>query len=193
MKKIYFLIVSICTFSVIHAQVSIGLKGGTSFASINVKESYSGSKSSSTSSDNRTGFMLGGYATISMSEKIKLQPEFFYQGMGGSIDNVTFKNEYISVPILLKYGITDNFFLEAGPQFAVLLSSKAAGQDIKDAFKSSDFQVLVGASLNLTDKIGVGARYGTSMTSIATDSYSNSIKTDVKNRAFTVMLSYKLF
>ena len=64
---------------------------------------------------------------------------------------------------------------------------------LMEIFKSSDFQVLIGASLNLTDKIGVGARYGTSMSSIATDSYSSSLKTDVKNKAFTVMLSYKLF
>ena len=193
MKKISTIVLVLFVFSNIKAQVSVGLKGGTSFASINVKESYNSSNSSKTSTDNRTGFILGGYATISMSEKIKLQPEFFYQGMGGSMQNVTFKNEYLSIPVLLKYGVTDNFFVEAGPQFALLLSSKAAGEDIKEAFKSSDFQVLVGASLNLTDKIGVGARYGTSMSSIATDSYNNSIKTDVKNRAFTVMLSYKLF
>ncbi len=190
MKKVYFLFLTLLIITGVKSQVSVGIKGGTSFASINAKESKNDMNSSS---DNRTGFIFGGYATVSMTEKLKLQPEFFYQGMGGSINNVTFKNEYVSIPVLLKYGLTDNFFIEAGPQFAVLLSSKAAGEDIKDAFKSSDFQVLLGASLNLTDKVGVGARYGTSMTSIATDSYNSSIKTDVKNKAFTIMLSYKLF
>ena len=188
-KTILFTLVMIFGIS-LNAQVSLGLKGGTSFSSIQIKES---SQSMKSTSDNRTGFVLGGYATISMSNKLKLQPEFLYQGMGGSANNVTFKNEYVTVPVLLKYGLTNNFFFEAGPQFAVLLSSKAAGEDIKDAFKSSDFQLLLGASLNITDKVAVGARYGTSMSSIASDSYNSSFKTDVKNKAFLVMLSYKLF
>lgn len=190
MKKLYILFISILAINGIKAQVSVGIKGGTSFASINANVSSNGMNSSS---NNRTGFVLGGYATVSLTEKFKLQPEFLYQGMGGSANNVTFKNEYVTVPVLLKYGLTNNFFFEAGPQFAVLLSSKAAGEDIKDAFKSSDFQLLVGASLNLTDKVAVGARYGTSMSSIASDSYNSSFKTDVKNKAFLVMLSYKLF
>lgn len=190
MKKII-LIVLLIVFSVsLKAQISVGLKGGTSFSSIQIKET---SQSMKSSSDNRTAFMAGGYATISISDKLKLQPEFLYQGMGGSIDKVTFKNEYVSIPVLLKYGITDNFYLEAGAQFSLLVSSKAAGEDIKDAFKSSDFQVLIGASLNLTDKIGAGVRYGMGMSNIASNSFNSNISTDIRNKAFMVMVSYKVF
>jgi hypothetical protein len=119
-KTILFTLVMTAGIS-LNAQVSVGLKGGTSFSSIQIKES---SQSMKSSSDNRTAFMAGGYATISMSDKLKLQPEFLYQGMGGSIDNVTFKNEYVSIPVLLKYGITDNFYLEAGPQFSLWLQER---------------------------------------------------------------------
>ncbi len=190
MKKIIFFgLVMIVGISLL-AQVSVGLKGGTSFSSIQIKES---SQSMKSSSDNRTAFMAGGYATISMSDKLKLQPEFLYQGMGGSFDNVTFKNEYVSIPVLLKYGITDNFYLEAGPQFSLLVSSKAADEDIKDAFKSSDFQVLIGASLNFTDKIGAGVRYGMGMSNIASSSFISDLNTDIRNKAFMVMVSYKIF
>ena len=93
----------------------------------------------------------------------------------------------------MKYGITDNFYLEAGPQFSLLVSSKAADEDIKDAFKSSDFQVLIGASLNFTDKIGAGVRYGMGMSNIASSSFSNDLNTDIRNKAFMVMVSYKIF
>ena len=188
-KTILFTLVMIVGIS-LNAQVSLGLKGGTSFSSIQIKES---SQSMKSTSDNRTGFLLGGFATISMSDKLKLQPEFLYQGMGGSIENVIFKNEYVSIPVLLKYGITDNFYLEAGPQFSLLVSSKAADEDIKDAFKSSDFQVLIGASLNFTDKIGAGVRYGMGMSNIASSSFSNDLNTDIRNKAFMVMVSYKIF
>lgn len=190
MKKIVLIVIVMVVGFSLNAQVSVGLKGGTSFSSIQIKES---SQSMKSSSDNRTAFMAGGYATISMSDKLKLQPEFLYQGMGGSIDKVTFKNEYVSIPVLLKYAITDNFYLEAGPQFSLLVSSKAAGEDIKDAFKSSDFQVLIGASLNLTDKIGTGVRYGMGMSNIASNSFNSNISTDIRNKAFMVMVSYKIF
>ena len=76
MKKFVVTILVITLVSNLKAQVSIGLKGGTSFASIKLIES---SQSMKSSSDNRTAFMLGGYATISMSKKLKLQPEVLYQ------------------------------------------------------------------------------------------------------------------
>jgi hypothetical protein len=80
MKKFLLTILVIIFVSNLEAQVSLGLKGGTSFASIKLIES---SQSMKSSSDNRTAFMLGGYASISMSKKLKLQPEVLYQGMGG--------------------------------------------------------------------------------------------------------------
>ena len=67
-KTILFTLVMIFGIS-LNAQVSLGLKGGTSFSSIQIKES---SQSMKSTSDNRTGFLLGGFATISMSDKLKL-------------------------------------------------------------------------------------------------------------------------
>lgn len=189
MKKFVVTILVITLVSNLEAQVSIGLKGGTSFASIKLIES---SQSMNSSSDKRTAFMLGGYTTISISKKLKLQPEILYQGMGGSVDNTTFNSDYISVPVLLKFGLANNFYLEAGPQFSLLVSSKTAVEDIKTKFNSSDFQVLVGASFNLTSKIGAGARYGMGMSNIASSSFKTNVKTDIRNSAFTVMVNYKL-
>jgi opacity protein-like surface antigen len=101
----------------------------------------------------------------------------------------------VNIPVLAQYAVTNNFKLEAGPQFGILLSSKSAGEDIKDAFKSSDFQLLIGASINVTDAIGIGARYGMSMTSIAADvdQAYNDVNASIKNKAFSIMLTYKLF
>ncbi len=188
MKKLSLIaIILIAGFSS-KAQVSVGLKLATNFANI-IQVSGSGEKVNTSS---RTAFSFGGFAKISLSEKIKLQPEFLYQGMGGKISDITFKNDYVSVPILIQYAVTNNFSLEAGPQIGLLVSSKVSGEDVKDAFKSSDIQLLIGASLGLTDKLGAGVRYGMGISNITTDSYS-SVKTDLKNRAFSIMVSYKLF
>jgi opacity protein-like surface antigen len=190
MKKIIFLLVVVFIATTSVAQVSAGLKAGTSFAS--VEASAMGVKASTS---NRTGLSLGGFVNLSVSEKFKLQPELLYQGMGGSFDGEIFKSDYVNIPVLVQYAVTDNFKIEAGPQFGILVSSKSAGEDIKDNFKSSDFQLLFGTSINVTSKIGIGARYGMSMTSIAADVDQgyDDIKSSVKNKAFTVMLSYKLF
>lgn len=186
MKKIILVGLVILIGSRINAQVAAGLKLGTSFASV---QTSGGGVSVSTS--NRTAFTFGGYARIDLPKSLKLQPEFLYQGMGGTVGGATFKNDYLTVPILLQYGVTNNFLLEAGPQIGLLVSSKIEGENIKDAFKSSDVQMLIGASVGITGKIGIGARYGMSLTNIASSSYS-TVQTDVKNKAFTIMLSYKL-
>jgi opacity protein-like surface antigen len=190
MKKIILLAVVVFVTTTSIAQVSAGLKVGTSFA--NVENAAKGIKATSS---NRTAFALGGYVNFSVTDKFKLQPELLYQGMGGSFGDVTFKSEYVNIPVLAQYAVTNNFKLEAGPQFGILLSSKSAGEDIKDAFKSSDFQLLIGASINVTDAIGIGARYGMSMTSIAADvdQAYNDVNSSIKNKAFSIMLTYKLF
>jgi hypothetical protein len=190
MKKIILLAFVIFVTTTSIAQVSAGLKAGASFAS--VEASAMGMKASTS---NRTAMALGGFVNLSVSDKFKIQPELLYQGMGGSFDGETFKSEYVNIPVLAQYAVTENFRIEAGPQFGILVSSKSAGEDIKDNFKSSDFQLLFGASINVTSKIGIGARYGMSMTSIAADvdkAYGD-IENSVKNKAFNVMLSYKLF
>jgi hypothetical protein len=187
MKKIILVAFVIFLGSNLKAQISAGLKLGTNFSSV---QTSGGGVSISTS--NRTAFNFGGYARIDLPSSLKLQPEFLYQGMGGTIDGTTFKNDYLTVPILLQYAVTKNFLLEAGPQIGLLVSSKVEGENIKDAFKSSDVQMLVGASVGLTGKIGVGVRYGMSLSNISTESYSD-VKADVKNKAFSIMVSYKLF
>lgn len=187
MKKVILVAFVILLGSNLEAQISAGLKLGTSFSSVQVS---GGGVSISTS--NRTAFNFGGYARIDLPSSFKLQPEFLYQGMGGTIDGATINNDYLTVPILLQYAVTKNFSLEAGPQIGLLVSSKSQGEDVKEEFKSSDLQMLVGASVGLTGKIGVGVRYGMSLSSIAKSSYSD-VEADVKNKAFSIMVSYKLF
>ena len=189
MKKIILLLV-VFTATTSIAQVSAGLKAGSSFASV---ESAANGMKASTS--NRTALALGGFVNVSVSEKFKIQPELLYQGMGGRVNGATFKSEYVNIPVLAQYAVTKNFKIEAGPQFGLLVSSKSAGEDIKDDFKNSDFQLLFGASINVTNAIGIGARYGTSMSNIAADvdQAIDDVNSSIKNKAFTVMLTYKLF
>jgi len=61
---------------------------------------------------------------------------------GDSNNNV--KLNYLNIPVLAKYYITDAFSVEAGPQIGLLLSAKSRGEDIGDLYKSSDFGLNLG-------------------------------------------------
>ena len=135
MKK--FLLMScfvVCLFHA-NAQTTFGIKAGLNLAS--VKISALGMQISTT---NKTGMVVGGFLNHSINETISIQPELLYQQMGAKVDGSTLNMNYISIPLLLKYSITDNFNIEAGPQFGLLMSAKADGDDAKDDFKSTDFQ-----------------------------------------------------
>ena len=182
MKKVIFLLLIITTVHSSNAQMTFGIKGGINLAS--VKETGSG-LSSTTS--NRTAFLLGVFGNFQVSDHLKVQPELAYSGMGGSILGQSFQEEYLIVPVVGQYFLTEKLYLQAGPQLGLLMSAKAAGTDIKSSFKTTDLQLLIGGGYHLTDNISIDARYGFSLGSISTGSYA--AYTD-KNRAFSFTVAY---
>jgi hypothetical protein len=95
--------------------------------------------------------------------------------------------------VVLKYAITKAVNLEAGPQIAFLMSAKSMGEDVKDAFKSTDFQLVFGGGINFTNKIQANVRYGIGMSNISVtnnSTFGNGVTT--KSSALTFGLSYSL-
>lgn len=120
------------------------------------------------------------------------------------------KLNYINVPIMAKYFITDNFAVEAGPYVGFLASAnskgsvKAAGmteefdEDIKDELNSVDFGLGLGASFNMESGFFVGARYNLGLSTIEKD-YTENVggnqitveAADIKNGVIQVSVGYK--
>ena len=171
--------------------IRFGLKGGLNFASISTNIG---------STDGTTGFHAGTYLTIKIS-KFAIQPEalFSIQGADGS------ELRYVNIPIMAKFYLISGLHIEAGPQFGILVDGEeintidAAGNiialDAKDAYKTSDLGLAIGAGFDLPFGLGIGARYVIGLNDINEQiTFGPSIPDipEFKNNVFMVSVWYAL-
>jgi hypothetical protein len=154
------LILSAC--SRIEAQgFHLGIKGGTNLSEI-TSQSFQNSL--------KGNLMGGAFAEINFTSKWGIQPEVLYsQVTSETTDNPSqnVKLQYLYIPILLSYKLPIPILsLQLGPQFASLLNKNDnLVVDGKNAFKSGDFSMVLGAQVNLLMFKG-GIRYVYGLTNI---------------------------
>lgn len=140
MRKLL-LCVAITLFGLINVNAqgtSFGLTAG--YISSTAKfESSGGSISESFS-----GFYVGGLADITLTEKFHVQPELLY----ASIED----GEFLIIPIMGKYYVSDDFNLQAGPQLNYSLN------EIED-FTDLNFALAFGLGYDINQNIFVEAKY----------------------------------
>jgi hypothetical protein len=172
---------------------SIGARAGLNFATEKVSSSFG-----SISPNNRTSILLGGYAKIMFTEKMGIQPELFYSGLGATESDptagtTTTKTNYLSIPVFFRYNIVPQFHLLAGPQLGILLSAKQSDNsgttDIKDQLNSSDFGGTIGAGVDFGPFNG-GLRYNFGFSNIAKNTSGGYT---VKNSVVQLVVGFKLF
>ncbi|MBF8148867.1 PorT family protein [Winogradskyella sp. F6397] len=136
------------------------------------------------------GFHVGFISEIPLSEKFSLQPELLYSTQGSEAqDVVKIKVDYLAIPVMAKYYLTEGFSLEVGPQFSFLVNDKAEyiDSDLPDAdtdASSVDIGANVGLGYNLNSKLFVQARYNFGISTVAENP-------DITNSVFQVGLGYK--
>ena len=179
MKKLFTVIIILGISMMINAQdVKFGLKGGVNFASFSGKDVEN--------VDSKTAFHVGVLAEIPLLDKFSLQPELLYsvQGIKENDDNAEFKLNYLQLPLMGKYYVTDEFSLEAGPQVGFLLSAKAKVEgegegDIKDNMNKTDFGLNFGLGYTLGNRLNVNARYNFGLSKIYNKAYKSVIQVSV--------------
>lgn len=181
MKKFYMLIAAVMISGAAMAQspVKFGLKAGGNFANINTSISGFGS-SVSQSSSSVTSFYVGGLVTVPLGTKLSFQPELLLSSQGTKGE--TFDDQgnsyegkastlYLNLPLMFRYNIVAGLNGELGPQVGFLLSAKDKVQgesfDSKDAYKSLDFGVNVGAEYQFPMGLFLNARYNWGLANIA--------------------------
>ena len=136
------------------------------------------------------GFHVGGFAEFKLNEKFSLQPELLYSTQGTEVENlVKIKVDYLTIPLMVKYYLSENFSIEAGPQASFLVNDKAEFDDssIPDAdidASSFDFGLNVGVGYNFTSHLFAQVRYNYGITTVGENP-------DVKNSVFQISLGYK--
>ncbi|WP_278353072.1 porin family protein [Chryseobacterium gleum] len=163
--------------------VRFGLKAGLNISTI-----------SNNNANSKAGFYGGVFANIPVAQDFSVQPEVLYSGQGAKAkanSNIKLNTDYIAVPVMLQYNLIPNLYVEAGPQFAFLISAKGKGNgatvDVKDDFKTFDFGLGLGAGYYFTQNIGVNVRYTAGLTKIAKEDDGDSSK----NGVFQIGLAYK--
>lgn len=206
MKKIILAAIAIFTIGFANAQkAEFGVKGGLN-ASI-----FSGD-TEGVDFKSRTGFNVGAFVAIKISDKITLQPELIYSSQGAEAKNVEavveavlyngdvkFNLSYLNIPVMFKYYVAEKFNLEVGPQIGFLTSaetsttldgfSQSFEQDAKDYFESVDFGFNLGAGYDFTKKFSAGIRYNLGVANVVKTASGDDSKT--QNSVFSLSIGYK--
>ncbi len=197
MKKL-FVGLAVVVGSMSFAQ-QFGIKAGMNLSSISNSDKFA----EGVNSKSKIGFNAGVFMNAPISEQFSIQPEVLYNQGGskltgkdevGNDHSITLNMDYISVPVMLQFNATPQFYLEAGPQFGFLVSSKLKDNkndnsvDLnKDNFNSFDMGIGLGAGYYFNKNIGVTARYTAGLSDIAKDNPGDALK----NNVFQVGLAYK--
>ena len=176
-----------------------GVKGG-----FNLADLRGGDKDAYKNLESLKSYHVGLYAQFGINDKVSIQPEFLFTRKGfdaQQFDPVTgvaagqqrkTHLDYVQIPVLFVYNVTDNVSLHVGPQASLLVRAKYGDEErgISDAgLNSLDYGVVGGVE----GRIGparVGARYDLGLADIykdpkgtGSDAYDN-----VKNGVFQVYL-----
>ena len=104
----------------------------------------------------RNGFAFGGFADFSLSEKTSILTELQWSAEGGK--NEELRADYIHLPILLRFSISDRLILGVGPKIG-LKTWKS-----KDLFSTAAFSGVAGLEFMITDELFVDARLSYGLT-----------------------------
>ena len=170
MKKTLIVFISIGIGTFANAQktkqdegIKLGIKGGLNVANLmgDVKDVAI-----------RTSIHAGLVAEIIVSDNFSVQPELLYSGQGASDTSEgggRFKLDYITLPVLAKFPIAKNLYLETGPQVGFLISAKnktnESNEKIED-LKTIDFGLNAGLNYELNNGVFFQARYNLGLTDI---------------------------
>jgi len=153
--------------SYVDRNFNFGLKGGLNFSTFNDAEVIN--------SDVQTQFHIGLYGRFNFTRRLSAKAELLFSKKGTRADEFAFFEDYsidldyISLPIMAEFGITDNVSIELGPYFAVLVSSRQSFHELKNNAERFDVSqdetnfvdVGMGAGVTYTanNGLGIGVRY----------------------------------
>ena len=147
MKNIVLIFVIFILSLSLNAQ-NFGIRAGADFATARADFEGFGI------SDNQTGFYVGVFTKLGISEQFKIRPEANYINVKDA--------DQIQIPVLAEIGLADKFNALAGPSFGFLL-------DTEEGQKSFNFGLDFGLSYNITEQFLAEARYSLGLSNLVED------------------------
>ena len=207
MKKLLIITMTLAAFTLQAQDVTFGAKAGLNFASLDITDS---------NIDGRTSFHLGITAEFEMSDTFSIQSELLYSAQGATEDagetigttvyndDYKFKLNYLQIPVMAKFYVSEGLSLEVGPQIGFLLSADVENDystidngtvldsgsieiDYKDFMKSVDFGLNFGLGYKLDSGLNFGLRYNLGLNDVYDVDGSNA---EIKNRVLQLSVGY---
>ncbi|MHA7057179.1 porin family protein [Aquimarina sp. M1] len=169
----------------------VTLKGQESRYGIRIGANVSAINSDDITGDldqSRIGLVVGFLADFRLTDKLRLQPEFQYSGQGNKDKDL--RIDYLQVPVLLKYNITDLFNIQLGPQAGIKIWEWEDNQGGNTDFGTFDFAGVIGVGANITDNFFVDLRYAFGLSNVFDDGAGLNI--DGTNRNIQLSVGYRL-
>jgi hypothetical protein len=113
----------------------------------------------------KVGFNFGFILSVPLSEKFTLQPEYSFARRYGTDNSVgiDYRLDYLSMPVLVKYQISDQFALVAGPQLELLINAQSTENgedaDITHDVEERSIGIVGGLEFNVNETFFLTARY----------------------------------
>ena len=159
MMKRLFTLLTIIVMSKVQAQgLDFGIKAGLNYANVSGIEDF----------NQRQGISAGLFAGARLGDKLGFQIDALYSQQGAEVDQSIsqviseFNLDYISIPIVLKYYLTENVNIHAGPQLGILLNEETSvfNQTISAVeANTADWLGTIGVGLDLPLGLRAEARY----------------------------------
>jgi len=139
--------------------------------------------------DSKIGFNVGTYLGAKFS-KVGIDGEILYstQGTQDELDSdIKANNNYLLIPVLVKFYLVKGFNFYGGPQVGILLKSEITDGsidiDTEDLYKTGDFSIVFGAGYEIK-KFRVGARYNLGLTKLGDEDTLGDI--EIFNRSINL-------
>lgn len=98
----------------------------------------------------RNGFAFGGFVDFGLTEDISILAELQWSAEGGKEESL--RADYIQLPILLRFLVSERLTLGVGPQVALKTWEN------KDLFSTFSFSGVAGVEYMITDELFIDAR-----------------------------------
>lgn len=193
-------------FFVPRAHAQFGVKGGLNVAELTGRDGESASY--------KAFYHVGVFYQASLIGPLSIQPEVQYSVAGGNLKsavaNYDTQLHYFTVPVLAKLTLGP-VFVEAGPQYGVLVSANQSGKLQVDlapdgtpaygnvsrpatgSFKRNDFSVVGGVGLKLASGFSLGGRLVAGLNDINDVKNLSGINDPrLQNRVFQVYAAFQL-
>lgn len=136
-----------------------------------------------------TTFHAGVYTQFSLGSFFSIQPEALYSRKGVERDDMTYRFDYIEVPVLAVFNVLDNVSLHAGPQIGIMMSAKEGDTEVDtEPLNAFDYGVAAGAEARVSI-FRLGARYNLGLADLRKENnLGQRIDQDIKHGFFQVYL-----